>query len=250
MSTLVGKYVLMNWVHEKGYVSNFLRLITRENKRYFIADVQRWCAKYHDKSENNRYVFEYSWAKKLFKDSNNELGFRRSIGRRDNTDGVMTFTIFDDISEVKCKYSFEKVFENDLRTIQDEDSFPLRLLKNQNERYKSRGQAEEEYKIEFTEEGLEPNHPIGGWDQPIIDFLKEKFKVDKVYSIYNKINEHRNQSILTKSGTMLHINNFHLNKKEITFDENYHNRSIMFWLFKDEKRNCLIFQYEDGKDTW
>lgn len=242
--SLVGMYVLENWVNG-DFVSNHLRYINRENKKYYVSDVQR-TVKSYDK-EPRQYVHIAKWATRFFKE-NSELGFRRSVTNLCNTDGVMTYSISDDLSFFKCKYTFEEVFEQDLRKIQSEKDYPLWQKIRHSLTNTSNSNNKDNWVISLTEQGLEPDGTIGGWDNNIIFFLKERFKVTHVYSTsYEKIIEYNKQSILTKTGTLFHINHFGgYNKKEISFEDNYFNRTIMFWLFDDR----LVFQYEQGKETF
>lgn len=233
---MIGKYVLEHWVNG-DYESRSLRLITRENKRYYVADVQRYFKDF-EKGVNLR-TFHYNWAVKFAK-CNNELGFRRSITRRSNTDGVMHYTVYNSPSECKCPYTFEEVFGRDVREIQNPKNAPLRDYLRKEERGRT-----PDYKIEIGKCEL-PEHPIDGWDNEVIKKLMELFKVSDVYEVHSRIDEYRDKSILTKSATLLHIIHFNLEKKEITFDENFYNRTILFWLFDDK----LVFQYEEGKDIW
>jgi hypothetical protein len=157
----------------------------------------------------------------------------------------MYLNLFDSPSEIKCESTFDEIFKQDLRTIQnaEESHYPLKLLLHQEERDIKRNFeiSADHFKFILYEEGEE-----SAWDKPLIDYLKEIFKVDKVYSPNEKIIEHNHPTFLSKSGTLFHINIFNIDKELIIRDENYYNRTIMFWLFDD----FLVFQYEDGKDTW
>ena len=232
--SLVGKYVLENWVNG-DFIRNHLRYINRENKKYYISDVQRTIKSYDN--EPIEYVHIYKWATKLFKD-NSKLGFRRSITHLSNTDGVMTYSVFKSPAECKCKYSFEEVFGNDLRDIQDPQDSPLRsniymekhspIAKRDKKGY---------YKIWLHKE--EDNTDV------FCNALRELFNVKDIYITYD-INEHKKESILTKSATLFHIINFGEGKKSISVENNRHNNTILFWLFDDR----LVYQHESGKDTW
>lgn len=239
------RYILDHWVNG-DYESRVLRTITRENKRYLVADVQR-DAKDWKVNGGDIKTFYYPWAKKYVKD-NSELGFRRSITRRSNTDGTMHYTFTTDPSTLKCPYTLGEVFGNDLREIQNPKNNPLaQMLREEERRIERKGDYDVSFKIDLSEcKNDVTADSISGWDKPIVDYLRDLFKVDKVYYIFDTIREYHNQSILTKSGTLFHLNHFNLNKKEITFDENYFNRTIMYWLFD----GCLVFQYEEGKETF
>ena len=233
---MIGKYVLEHWVNG-DYETRGLRLITRENKRYYVADVQRYFKDF-EKGVDLR-TFNYKWAAKFTK-CNNELGFKRSITHLSNTDGTMRYQVFDSPAECKCPYTFDEVFSHDVRDIQDKDNSPLREYARLEELGHGR-----DYKIKPDKCELS-DHPIDGWDTEIVKKMMELFNVTDVYEVRDRISEYRNKSILTKSATLLHIIHFNLEKKEITFDENYNNRTIIFWLFDDK----LVFQYEEGKDTF
>ncbi len=234
------RYIVENWVNG-NYTKNRLHTITRENKKYLIADKQR-DVKSYDK-DPHEYVFEYRYAEKFVKDKS-PLGFRRSITRRSNTDGVMTYKTTEDPSTLLCSHTFHEVFGNDLRDIQDPTKYPLAQKLREYNRYKEQNihvVEKELFKIDLIECDEHDPSPIGGWDNEIVTYLKELFKVDKAFYLLDKVNEHEKQSILSKTATQFHLNHFHLDKKTISFDENYFNRDISFWLFE----GVLIFQYED-----
>lgn len=104
----VGMYVLQEWVNG-DYTSNRLRYINRESDKYFYADANRHRFDY----DNGLYKFERSGATK-FKKTDNEQGFERSLGKRTNTDGVMTYTIYEDVSKIPRLKSYQEVFGHEL----------------------------------------------------------------------------------------------------------------------------------------
>jgi len=237
------KYILETWING-DFISRFLRPITRENNKYLISDVQRtvkdWKAKEHE------YVFIYKWAQKYVKDSTNPLGFRRSIGRLDNTDGVMSYQVTEDPSILKCPYTYDEVFGNDLRDIQDPFDNPLRTATHFNTSFNlDRWMIIPERKDNIVPTGNEFRDSIEIWDNKLVMYIKDLFKVPAVYYLFDEIQEHKKRTILTNSMTLFHINIFRgIENKSIP--DNYYNRTIGYWLFDDK----LVFQYEDGKNTW
>ena len=236
---MVGKYVLENWTCN-GHVSNNLRYVNRETNNYYISDVQRTIKDYEKKV--TKYVFIPKWATRYVKD-NSKLGFKRSINKLANTEGVMNYTVLKSPSEALCKHTFEEVFDNDHRDIQHKDDYPLRGLLDDRNSYKF--VPEDVYfKLRLIERGVNR----ADFDIELIRYLKRVFKVDKVYRVggIHSIDECNKESILSTSSTLFQITICNINKKEITRNENKFNCTIGFWLFK----NRLVFRYESGKKTW
>ena len=215
MKASVGTYILENWVNG-DFVSNHLGYVNRENKKYLISDVQRTVRSYDE--EPRKMVHIYKWATKFFKDSS-EFGFRMSVTHLINTDGAMTYEVFNSPSECKCKYSFEEVFGNDLRDIQDKENEPLSTLYVMKEMgYGGNVPDDKFFKLMLTEQACE----VGRLDYDIIMHLKDLFKVSKVFHVSggaSSIMENCNQSILTKTATLFHVNTFGGDKKDITREE-------------------------------
>jgi len=241
---MIGKYIYEHWVNG-DYVHNSLRYINRETKKYYLSDVQRSAKNWKD--DPVKYVFFNDWAIKFVKDETTELGFRRSVGHLANTEGVMEYTVLNSPAECKCKYTFEEVFGNDVRKIQDERDSPLRSLKFMKEKHqdiKMNLSDDEFFKVHLYKK----NEKVDDEDD-FIYYLKNTFKVSKVFStisVMGQIDENHKQTILSKSGTLFQITTFNIDKKEITLRENDNNCTIMFWLFDDK----LVYQHESGKKTW
>jgi hypothetical protein len=204
-------YILENWVNG-DYQANYLRTINRENKKYLISDCQRYVKSWDVPGQDYKYTFIYKWARKYFKDDS-ELGFRRSIDRNSNTDGVMNYSLVQPY-EVQCNEDFKKLFEGKHLSLYD-----------------------------FN---IPTNHPFSGWDLKTVSYLKSLFKTNEVYVFFDDGIERKPQSDLHKTGTLFHMNHFGIDKKFIKNDLQYYNRTIIFWLFE----NRLVFKYESGKDTW
>lgn len=237
----VGKYILEHWVNG-DHESRTLRLVTRETDKYFIADVQRDIEDYN--FEEKLYVFEDDYAKKYEKDSS-QLGFKPNICLKE---GQVSFVILDSPTQAKSSVKFEEVFDIDLRTIQHKEDYPLKSLILENSRREERGNIveAEDYKIRIWKADPNNTDPIMGWDRKITDKLGELFCTKEIYYFEDCIIERNKTTVLSKTGTMFHLNTFGIEKAAIDFNENYNNRAILFWLFDDK----LIFRYEDGKDTW
>lgn len=239
----VGKYILGHWVNG-DYESRTLKRVTRETKRYYICNRHR-DTDYSDPNGDHKYYFQQKYSDR-YRKTNDELGLGRYITRRSNLDGTLHLSWVDDPSTVKCVCTFDELFNTDLRTFQHPNNWPLRAKLREYERDKARGFKSEEdiFKIRLDEmSGMDKG--IDGWDNKIILHLKKLFKVDKVYhSILDNIREHSNKSKLTKSATKYRINELSGDKKYVTFEERYFDRTIYFWLFDD----CLVFSYIESDD--
>ena len=244
--SLIGKFIKEEWVNGE-YKQTWLRRVNRETNTQYISDVQRYVKSWEGK-ESEKKIFVGKWAKRYAKLKNGQVGYKTT--HRSNPDGKMTLSIVTDLSTQLCSCSYSELFETDVREIQDAKEYPRKGLEARQERASKRDNydklvCEKDYVLAeyiVLQKGTD-THPIGGWDAPITKYLEETFKVP-VYNLYENIREHWKLSKLSKSGTLMHITHFGNDKEVITFDENYHNRTIMFWLFKDK----LVFQYEDGKD--
>lgn len=238
MKTLLGKYILHHWVNGE-YESKSLRYINRENKKYYISDVGRTSQDY--KKNIDKKIFIYDWAIKLVKDNTNELGFKRSLGKKANLDGIMNYTILDSdsLNKTKCQYTFDELFNTDLRELQTEEQYPLAI-------YLRRNKTESIFKPDFKPELFNDDDIKYCYGDYFYYKLKELFKVNKIFSLIEKVSEHRNLSKLGKSGILFHMNHYKINEKSISLNDNKNNWSITYWLFDD----CLVFQEESGKSTW
>lgn len=230
MEAFVGKYILVEYTFKNGDVERYLRYINRENKKYYISDVQRFCPHKTDKS---KYTFVYRWSAKFFKTKD---GFIISNYKRllKNNIQVKT-TLLDSADKYKCTYSFDELFNTDLRKLQDKNDSPLC------------------YRLGLTDEELEnvKENYFNLWlfdksndSDYFYNKLKEIFKVSTVYRT-DEITEY-DQKILTKSSTLFQFTFSGDYKKKIDRIENYENRTISYWLFND----CLIFHGNSMKKTW
>lgn len=104
----VGLFILQEFVNG-DYKSSRIRYVNRESNKYFYSDANRHCFDY----DKRLYKFEKSWATK-FKKTDNEQGFERSLGKRANTDGVMTYTVYEDLSKIPRLKSYQAVFGHEL----------------------------------------------------------------------------------------------------------------------------------------
>lgn len=238
---MVGKYIRTEWNHNDGYVQTWLRRISRETKTQYISEVQRYFRNFED-GVNDR-VFKYRWAKRYNKNSDGSISVRNT--HLSNPDGIHKLQVIDLLSEtdlvkLRCVYSFSDLFETDIRLLQSENCYPRKLIEKRYLKCLSEGKTfdKDRFFVDVYSENS-TNH----WNEPLIKWLEDTFKVP-VYAVCD-INEHFEQGILTKSATYLHITHFGDDKKILKTGENYHNRTICFWLFEDK----LVFKYEDGKDS-
>lgn len=161
--------------------------------------------------------------------------------RRSNPDGHYNLTIVEEQelpTALLCKYSYDKLFKSAIFDIQHEKSSPHKDMKNR--MAKNRPQFEKTLEEHLERVDTDLKH----WNRPLIEKLQQLFK-KPIYYCYERISEHWHQGILTESATYFHFTMFHNDKKRITADENFQNRTIVFWLFDDK----MIFAYEEGKDT-
>lgn len=227
----VGLFVLQEFVNG-DYKSNRIRYVNRESDKYFYSDANRHCFDY----DKRLYKFEKSWATK-FKKADNEQGFERSLGKRANTDGVMTYTVYEDLSKIPRLKSYQAVFGHDLRKIQHPLDRPLFDLLNY-ERLGVETGLKIDWKIQLFETDIHE-----AWNSAMLLKLKELFKVDKIYKAYPEINEYRKRTILSDSSINFSFNLFGIDKEVITQDEDYQNRDITLWLFED----FIVYQLGDSE---
>lgn len=242
MKSKVGKYIIEEWVNG-DYKKRWVRRIDRETKTKYVSNTQRY-AKNWDVNGGDIKVFFSEWAK-YFRKGINGIP-ERIINNRSNTDGVINLKIVNNLTIIKSTYTFDELFNTDLRNIQNKEAYPLKQLLLRKQK-RENSVTEEDFILKNHIElhiGAEKADAIHNWDAPIVKFLEDTFKVP-VYYNYETVNEHTNQSKLSHASTYMHITHFGGTKKEITFQENFFNRTIQFWLFDDK----LIFQYADGHEN-
>lgn len=242
---VVGNFILDQWVN-KDYRANWLRRINYETETDYVSDVQRYVKDWKIKGDNYEYVHVGKWARRYRKTKDG--GFKSVSTKLSNPDGKSILSLVTDLKTLKCKYTFEELFNTDLRNIQNPEAYPLKSLLRRQERNELRKTKDENLFLLRDHCYLSDSSPnqnaIMGWDAKLVKYLEEQFGVP-VYDLNEKVSEWNKQSKLTQSGTYFHITHFGGEKKSLTRDENDMNRTIMFWLFDDK----LIFQYEEGRDT-
>lgn len=235
--------MLAEW--ENGsYSVTWLRRINRETKTQYISDVQRYVRSWDD-DKKDRMTFIGKWAKR-FQKTKDGVGHIKT--RQSNPNGTMRLSLVEDPSTLKCKLTFKELFQTDIREIQNAGDYPLDELVVEAEDKRKDGLIVPddffllERKLHF-QSGEEES--FGGWDNQIIQYLQKEFKAP-VYRLRPIMNENNRSSKLSQSCTYMQITHFGNDKPVISRKENYHNRTILFWLFDDK----LIFQYADGIGTW
>lgn len=233
---MVGRYILEEW-ENNGYVSRSVYRIDRETKTSYVCNKQRDRMDYEDNKD--KYVYDNRFINRFRKGRYGEP--KRIVTRLSNTDGIMKLSLISDLTELLCPYSFDEIFHVDVRTIQHEDSYPLKGFLRRQIRFPDIFGTVEYFTMGdycSLHDSSESSDPIMGWDREIVKYLEDTFKVP-VYNFWECLNEYNNQSILSKSLINFSILHFGDYKKCITRKENEFNRDIQFWLFKDR----LVFKY-------
>lgn len=247
MSVKVGDYIKEEWKHNSGYRSTWVRRIDRETKTQFVSNCNRGMK---PRTEPTVYVFPSYGTTKFIKTPD---FIKSSVTQLSNPDGHTVHTVIKDFKkDLLCKYSYDELFETDVRELQkgmEEHNNPvkMKLWRLEKDYYKNYKNWDEDkyFKISFDLSNVSEKEDH--WNKPLVDYLEETFGVP-VYNIWNdKVREHNTQGKLCESMTLMHVNHFGgVDKKKISREENECNRTIGFWLFEDR----IIFQDEDGKDTW
>jgi hypothetical protein len=236
MQNMLGKYIFTTWVHtESGYEQKWLRRVTRQSDKYFYADVQRWS----DYKSNAKYKWPKRLAFKGYYDKNGVLIDSMNVGRRCTKEGVATVKVVEDFSELKCKATYQEMFEVDITKHLDEDAIISKILKKRGED----GDTYNEYKPRLTDKDSRMYEILGN----LIEHLTELFHVP-VYRISSmcSINTTHDITIFSKNGVHYHYTINGNDKEVLTRKENEHNCTITFWLFEDR----LVFQLADGIGSW
>lgn len=236
----LGKYLVTKWEHESGFVDKCLRRVNRVTKggKYLVSNVQRTNKTYSEGVEfwQDDMGHVARWAQK-FRVVEGEVV--RSVTSLDNPNGVFEVEVLEDLDQLLCEYSYEELFQTDVRKFQSEGCNP---------RYWVCGLCEM-----VIESGNQPrkeawyiNPRKEHFFKEVNEFLKELFKVEEVLYFSDFYEKSDNQSILGKSATFFQITNFGGDKKIISRTENENNMPIQFWYFGDK----LVWTKESGKITW
>lgn len=239
MKNILGNFILDEFVNGDFRV-RWLRRITRETKTTYISYCQRSMV-------SKEECVRRAWSSKPYRKTS-DGGVKPIVTHLHNKNGASTLQVITDPSTLKCQYSYDELFNTDIREIQSPDCEPLHNINRMNEMQKGKDIRPLPYILDSTIYKCDPNntHFIDGWDSPVIKYLEQLFKVPVYRLGMLKISEDDKPSKLSLSGTYFHITHFGDDKPTINFNENYHNRTILFWLFD----NKLVFQYETGIDSW
>lgn len=259
----VGQYIFTHWIHNEGFESKWLRMITRQSETHLFCDViPRLITK--KGTSNFTYKINKDWAERFKYDENNVFPVKTHL---DNPDGIFTAKLVNDFSELICKEPYEKMFNLDIRENIKDDKFYEKCEKIA-EFYKKNLKKEEvdkqwmlksESEVDRLKKNLEiiDNKlykkacksliPIY---QNIENHLKELFNIKTVEEvsktlIFEKLPARHGLNIYSQNAIHYHMN-FYWKKDILSFEENQYNATIAFWLFKDR----LVYQKEDGIDTW
>lgn len=229
------KYIFQDWVNGNFEV-RWLRRINRETDNFWISDVQY---EYDWRKKGTKCVRWKNRSKKYKKMADGGIG--RRITNRDNTDGILTLN-FVNPSKLECKYSYEEIFQTDLRLIQDERNMPLYSLKRKEELY-----LKKNIPMLFEKYFLESFLSDANFYPELESYLKDLFQVDVVFYIAEMcFDYHNNMGLIGKSVTYFQITHFGDDKDKISEKEHRLNETIGFWKFG----NKLIFSIQDGIGSW
>jgi hypothetical protein len=241
--TLIGRHIKQTWING-DFRQTWVRRIDRETVTQYVSEVQRTVKDY--KADEIKYVFYPKWAQRFRKRSGADKTPAPIVTKLHNSNGHYELQLVKDYNkDLRCIYSYAELFQTDLRELQQgENSWPLASINRRNKDAKEDGTRMRSY---LLEEYIDLVNPERHWNAPLMQYLQKTFNVP-IYEImgFERVNEAQHKNKLTYSKTFWHINIFNNDKPEITMNENESNRTIAFWLFEDR----LVFQTEDGIDTW
>jgi hypothetical protein len=253
MKNLKGKYIFSEWKHNEGFQQKWLRRITRQTKTQYIADVRHTLLSasnhkklYAEKKSDFLYGIFQNCAFRMYM-KGGQLFERLSY--LSSNEGERKLTLIEDFSILKCKYSYNELFDTDVRKFLSSDSDMLEDMnwwKTQFEKDKDKLKVENtDFVFKFeTEEVVK----VDSCWYTTAEHLKTLFGVP-AYHIkehFGKMNTTHEKSIYSDTAIHYHVNHNGGDKSVLTFKENYHNDTISFWLFEDK----VVFRGESGIDTW
>lgn len=253
MNNLIGKYIFSEWTHNEGYKQNWMRRITRQTKTQYIADVQhvlllgdKYKKLYDEKKSEYLYGIFQKPAKRMRMVKNKLV---EQVTHLSNPDGVHNITLIEDFSILRCKYSYNELFDTDTRNILSPESDILEHMnwwKTQLEKDGGKVKVDNfDFLFKFDTEEVVKVDSV--W-YTTAEHLKELFGVP-AYHIkehFGKMNTTHERSIYSDTAIHYHVNHNGGDKPILTFKENYHNHTISFWLFEDK----VVFKDESGIDSW
>lgn len=231
-SKVVGNFILDEWING-DFREAWLRRINRETKTTYVSDVQRDVKNWKVDPKKYEYRHVGKWTRRYRKTKDG--GFKSVTTRLSNPDGKSNLSLVTDLKTVKCKFTFDELFNTDIRQLQDAKSYPLNQLITHGETRPERF---------LLRNSCYLSSPNEGWDAPIAKYLMEQFGVP-VYRLTEFLSEFFHQGNITRAATYMQITHFGGEKKSLTREENEFNHTILFWLFDDK----LIFRIEEGKDS-
>lgn len=236
-----GKFIFSELVNPNGYEHKWLRRITRTTKTQVIADVQRVTDDYDTK------VTKKTWYKQRAFRMNEKNGtLVERMSRNYNDESTRTVKLVDDFQSLKCKYSYEELFDTDIREIFAPDSYLIEMTKHSIEVKKERGRD-----IDEADEYRVLMHLVNDGDirSETANHLKSLFGDLPVYainSIRGTADTTNEISKFSKSAIHYHINHNGGDGDYISKDANGGNITISFWLFDDR----IVIQSEHGIELW
>jgi hypothetical protein len=247
---MIGKFIKDEWTSSDD-INTWLRRISRETPTLLFSEKQRF---FKDFGSGVDYrTFTKKFAEKYRKGNDGsvtKVGFRKKY-----RDLYNKLTVIDksDLSELKCKYSYDELFRTDIRKIQkigftqeNKNAEPLQKLIEywEDESFKMFKNQENYFKLEKHVKLYDADWPFY---PELTTYLNELFGVP-VYWVnpWMKVNERFDVSKLSQSLTYFQITHFGDDKEVIHEEENRPNTTISFWYFDDR----LIIQDESGKSTW
>jgi hypothetical protein len=251
MENLIGKYIFDEWTHNEGFKQNWLRRITRQTKTQYIADVQHTLllsSRYEKLYDEKKSDFLYGIFKRCAKRMRMVKGqLIEQLTYLSNPDGIRKITLVEDFNILKCKYSYNELFDTDVRKFLSPDSNMVKDMNWWKEQFEKDKLKVDNYDFVFRFDTEEIIKVDSCW-YTTSEHLKELFGVP-AYHIkehFGKMDTTHEKSIYSKTAIHYHINHFGGDKPILTFKEKYHNHTISFWLFDDK----VVFRGESGIDTW
>lgn len=278
--SLVNKFVLTKWTNRSieespnngkvtDYQINWLRHIDSETKTQYISNCQhslylfedkdvianKLYAKAGKKATKNDYVYQ-KWAKHAtrFRKSKDGYSISRIKTRLDNPHGELNVHVIGDkesdgqrwMDKLQCDAGYSELFKTDVRDLWQPETYEHSAISTHEKYAKqtNRPFMSEQYTLDHYCHLVDVQTH---WNRPLMEYLRTLFEVENIYQLSDYRLEHNAiTSPIGKNGVFFHITKFAENKPFITFDEHFHCRTIVFWLFYDR----LVFAYADGIDSW
>lgn len=246
------RHIISTWVHNDGYTQKWLRRVTRQTKTQVICDCQHTLM-FKEKAEKVKKLLNttdivyqlFTCCAFRMNYKNGKLVERKS--HLANSDGVSSVSLLENISSLKSEISFKELFGVDVREILPKDSQRLEILEKIVKMHKEKYPEinfDDDYQLSFELK----DDKLCNYEVLVVSQLKYLFNLP-VYELidqYNVVDTTHEMSAYTKNCVHYHVNCSGDDRKYITFNEHYKNRTIDFWLFDD----MVVFKFHEGIDSW